>query len=251
MRILSWSHDASPVAEFAAAELARYVQAMTGMSPSLEVAGSPSTFPTLALLADRGLVPAAMLQRLARDLIGQPPDAYAIHAERETIALAGTTPRATLYGVYDLLRRFGVRFFAPAFPFYAGQHEFVPLLAAVQLAPCHVVERPAFAIRRKYVEEGWSHTPSTLVALIDWMAKNRLNVLVYPYDYQRWGLVRWDLWREQLLPELEKRGLLLEVGGATRRFSTVGVPISLPTTLRCTSITAATPGGPCRSCCRA
>lgn len=63
------------------------------------------------------------------------------------------------------------------------------------------------------MEEGWSHTVDNLPQLIDWMAKQRLNILVYPYDYVALGLVEWDTWREQLIPELERRDMILEVGG--------------------------------------
>ncbi|MDQ3855012.1 MAG: DUF4838 domain-containing protein, partial [Chloroflexota bacterium] len=91
--------------------------------------------------------------------------------------------------------------------------ELVPQRAAVQIPLVSVRSEPSLKYRRKYVEEGLSHTPASLKALIDWMAKNRLNVLVYPHDYQNLGYTRWDLWREQLAPELGKRGLTLEVGG--------------------------------------
>jgi hypothetical protein len=127
--------------------------------------------------------------------------------------MAGTTHRGTLYAAYELLHQLGVRFFAPAFPFYAERAEFVPRIEVSMVRELEIVQQPAMVLRRKYVEEGWSHTPSTLVQLIDWMAKQRLNVLVYPYDYLGHGIVRWDMWRDQLLPELQRRGILLEVGG--------------------------------------
>jgi hypothetical protein len=69
------------------------------------------------------------------------------------------------------------------------------------------------AWRKKYVEEGISHTAANLAQMVDWMAKARLNVLNCPIDYQHHGRVRWDNWREALIPELRKRGLLIEVGG--------------------------------------
>ncbi|MDP9382808.1 MAG: DUF4838 domain-containing protein [Chloroflexota bacterium] len=126
---------------------------------------------------------------------------------------AGANHRGTLYAAYDLLERIGVRFFAPDFDYYGGRAEFVPQRAVVRVPLASTRSEPSLKYRRKYVEEGLSHTPGTLKALIDWMAKNRLNVLVYPYDYQNLGYTRWDLWREQLVPELAMRGLTVEVGG--------------------------------------
>ena len=37
--------------------------------------------------------------------------------------------------------------------------------------------------------------------------------LVIPTDYQGHGRVKWDNWRDALTPELQKRGILIEVGG--------------------------------------
>jgi hypothetical protein len=75
------------------------------------------------------------------------------------------------------------------------------------------VERPAFHWRKLYVEEGRSHNEHNLQQMIDWMAKARMNVLDVPADYQHQGRTRWDNWRDALIPELRKRGILIEVGG--------------------------------------
>ncbi|MQB02169.1 MAG: DUF4838 domain-containing protein, partial [Actinobacteria bacterium] len=75
-----------------------------------------------------------------------------------------------------------------------------------------ITEEPSFTYRRRDVGEGWSHTPENLPQLIDWMAKQRLNTLTYPGGTGR-RLVGWDLWREELIPELDKRDMILEVGG--------------------------------------
>jgi hypothetical protein len=75
------------------------------------------------------------------------------------------------------------------------------------------VETPSLKYRKLYVEEGKSHTAQNLKQLIDWMPKGRFNTLVIPYNYQGSGRVKWDNWREELIPELKKRGLIIEVGG--------------------------------------
>jgi hypothetical protein len=63
------------------------------------------------------------------------------------------------------------------------------------------------------VEEGKSHTVENLLQLIDWMPKLRYNTLVIPINYQGTNRVKWDNWREKLTPELQKRGIVIEVGG--------------------------------------
>lgn len=52
-----------------------------------------------------------------------------------------------------------------------------------------------------------------LKKLVDWMPRARFNILVAPLNYEGKGRVQWDHWREQLIPELEKRGITIEVGG--------------------------------------
>jgi hypothetical protein len=214
-----WSHDASPVPQFAADELSRYFERIAPTSVSVQRVEPPTNDlqsgltlgpePTNGLQSGLTLGP----EPLTIALHGSPDDSFALRITDGSASMAATTHRGTLYAAYELLQQLGVRFFAPRFPFYSDAVELVPAVASPELADADIVQRPAMPLRRKYVEEGWSHTPSTLVQLIDWMAKQRLNVLVYPYDYLGHGLVRWDTWCDQLLPELQRRGILLEVGG--------------------------------------
>jgi hypothetical protein len=220
--ILWWSRAGSPVPAFAASEIQAYVRKMSGATlPVFEerLHGQPASLSSLIVIATGdgehvGGEPSAgeWLAPLAERLPDLRDDGFVIQSLGERIALAGANERGTLYAAYSLLERLGVRFFAPSFPYYGEHAEYVPSAGTVEVPDLDVREEPSFFYRRKYVEEGWSHTPFTLVKLVDWMAKNRLNVLVYPYDYQGLGTVAWDLWRERLLPELERRGMILEVG---------------------------------------
>jgi hypothetical protein len=45
------------------------------------------------------------------------------------------------------------------------------------------------------------------------MPKVGYNTLVVPTNYQGHGRVKWDNWRKELTPELQKRGITIEVGG--------------------------------------
>jgi hypothetical protein len=214
VRLVWWSADLSPVARFAADEIKRYLARISGAEMSVERVAAPARFGSsgVALTPPNGPQLENASTRLADELAGLPDDSFALYSQNEPVILAGTTHRATLYAAYELLERIGVRFFAPPFAFYADNAERIPHSSNIRVPRLRIVQRPSLTLRRKYVEEGWSHTPRTLVQLIDWMAKQRLNVLVYP-DYQGLGVVRWDTWREQLLPELNKRGLMIEVGG--------------------------------------
>jgi hypothetical protein len=146
-------------------------------------------------------------------LMNKKNDSFTLIAGDDGIILASKTGRGLLYAVYTFLEQIGVRFYAPQFEFYGDHAEYVPTIRLLTVTPFERLEEPDLEFRRKYVEEGWSHTPSNLTQLIDWMAKKKLNTLVYPMDYQGQGLVKWDTWRKQLLPELKKRGMQLEVGG--------------------------------------
>src|SRR5699024_1323858 len=101
----------------------------------------------------------------------------------------------------------------PQFAFYAGHSEHVPQQEVVAVEPQQLLRQPDWDLRRRYVEEGFSHTSSNLPQLIDWMAKQRLNVLVYPFDYIAVGTTVYDEMRESVVPAMRKRGLTIEVGG--------------------------------------
>lgn len=230
-----WAQTAaSPVPPFAAGELQSYIGKMTGAAvpvlydPVLEQGSAAHLSATIVILAgmeaERYVAAGPDARKIFWEtnpfkradlaLAGKKDDAYVIRSEPNRMVLAGTNGRGLLYAVYDLLERLNVAFFAPGFRFYGPYAEAVPGPETSLAVPAmEALEEPDFAYRRKYIEEGCSHTAENIIQLIDWMAKKRLNCLVYPRDYESLGLVKWETWRERLMPELEKRGLLLEVGG--------------------------------------
>jgi hypothetical protein len=223
--IIWWRNGTSPVPPFAASEIQAYLQKISGVTLPIRegVVDSPAS-PTSGIVIATGAAAGAAEQdpiTLSSEwltLVGPPlqavqGDGFAIRTMGEQVILAGTNERSILYATYRFLEHLGVRFFAPAFPFYDGQAEHVPAKASIQISALDIQEAASFKHRRKYVEEGWSHTPQTVTQLLDWMVKQRLNVLVYPYDYEALGIVTWDSWRAQLIPELAKRGIVLQVGG--------------------------------------
>lgn len=143
-----------------------------------------------------------------------PEEGYRIILKDDMVWLLGGSPRAVLYAVYDFLQRLGCRWVAPAYDFYRGTDRHIPVNEelAFNLQDAQN-ESPVFVYRKLYVEEGRTHRTENLKQLIDWMPKMKLNILVFPIDYEGRGTVKWDNWREELIPELKKRSIKIEVGG--------------------------------------
>jgi len=195
------------VERFAASELQHYLQLMTeAQLPISHSASGPSVLVGRTLAKRHGV-------SLTRARVGW--DGFVMKTDGEHLILAGRNQRGTLYAVYALLEKQGVRWYAPNFEFYEGAKggEKIPSRQSLRVESMDRVESPDYKYRKKYVEEGWTHTSENMAELIDWMAKTRMNVFVHPTDYRNQGRVVWDEVRDQLTPELEKRGMILEVGG--------------------------------------
>ncbi|MBH5320191.1 DUF4838 domain-containing protein [Paenibacillus sp. GSMTC-2017] len=234
--IIWWSTSANgpDVPSFAAAELKSYAGKISGAQVPIRkgqlVSASGQTLNAISsgiaivtgteantyLQTPAGTdvsVPIDWFSQANTALTGAKEDSFSIQTVGSKVILAGSNDRGTLYSSYELLERLGVKFYAPNFESYNGNSEFVPSLPSITIADLNVKEEPSLKYRRKYVEEGWSHTSENLPQLLDWMAKNKLNILAYPTDYIHLGIVKYDSWRTQLVPELKKRGLVLEAGG--------------------------------------
>ena len=142
------------------------------------------------------------------------PEQYGIYTLGKNIVLTGGDSRGVTYSVYAFLQQLGCRWIAPDYVFFEGSSRHIPSFS--DLVYCHqgdFVDKPEMKYRKFYVEEGKSHNVENLLQLIDWMPKLRYNTLVIPIDYQGSNRVKWDNWREKLTPELQKRGIIIEVGG--------------------------------------
>jgi len=198
--------DAVETERFAAAELQKYLKAMSGvMLPIIQATGR-----------ERNLILIRAMERPVVPRVPIPPkeDSFLIRVGPGGIRLIGQTPRAALYAVYAFLEQVGCRWFAPGYEFYRpiGSEE-IPRKTRVAVPVQNLREAPLFLYRKKYVEEGHSHTTENLKQLIDWMAKARMNVFNCPVDYGHRGRVVWDNWRKEIAPECRKRGIIIEVGG--------------------------------------
>jgi hypothetical protein len=190
------SSNPTPTQKFAGAELKKYLQRISHadftISSNQEIKGE-----------------AIFLKKSD----GQ-EEGYSISIRDKDIVLAGNSDRSVLYAVYDFLHRLGCRWIAPEFSFYNGEAEHIPDKPALFYeASEDVYEQPVFTYRKLDVDQGRSHNVENLKKLINWMPKLRFNTLQIPLDYRGNGNVQWEKWSEELTPELEKRGLMIEVGG--------------------------------------
>lgn len=193
--VISIRGNTTVALQFAASELAKYLNQISGASFQI-----------------KGLIkqPSITLQLKS----GEPKEAYTILIKGNDIMLSGNSDRAILYAVYDFLERLGCVWLAPDFSMYNGRHEVVPANPNLVFSLNKpVAAQPAFTYRKIDIDAGRSHNADNLKKMVDWMAKCRYNVLRVPVNLNGNDRVKWDNWRQDVLPELKKRDLILEVGG--------------------------------------
>lgn len=223
-----WSAEPSPVAAFAASEIARYLAAMSGrtVSPRAGALTGPALDrvsavvvvltgrPAAAAAGQGGAVrlDAGPVAGLAAGLGTAAADAFAAGlADPDRAVLVAADPRGILYAAYDFLERLGVRFFAPDFGSYRGHAEAVPR-RPLGLPVYQTAQQAGMTLRVIDLDESWSVSAETLGQLLDWMGKARMNVLAVATNLEGAGITTYDTWRELLLTLVAERGIELEVG---------------------------------------
>ena len=200
----------APAVAFAAEELQRYLQALTGGHGAV-VQRSSAALPYQLILGDNG--------EPAGDAIVPPAGGFVVVPQASRVVLAASSARALLSAAYALLEQLGCRWSLD------GTHsESIPRLSRPVQVP--VIEHtPRFAVRG-YCSDimTWHYTqPEHFAAraaddraFIDWMGKSGANVFFYirhPFDTQ--------LTIPELLPEFQRRGIEVEYGGHV-------IPLLLP-----------------------
>jgi hypothetical protein len=214
---------------FAAAELARYLGRLAGgAAPAGAVVGvraaPQGAWPALEVRAgDRaggegggegggvGGALAARVRPVAAPFATSPgADAFLWRTGAGGLRLAGTNPRATLFGVYDLLEALGCRFYGQL-----PDDEVVPAPGAAAVAaflrrPAERFQQATFPYRERHLLE-WVDAETTRRE-IDVTAKRRMNGFVFHIeDFAPDGGV-WRVVLEELVPEIARRGLLPGIG---------------------------------------
>jgi hypothetical protein len=185
--------DPSPAVKLAAQEIQKYVAAMSG-----------ETLPVLD-----GDLEAGQMIVIAQD---RATSGISIAVNDQIVRIRGGSDLEVLHAAYRFLDLLGCRFLAPQYDHYRGAAEVVPTKKTITVATS-ITSKPKLAYRKLYIEEGISHDERNLRQMIEWMPKVGYNVIVCPLDYGNRGRVKWDNWRDALTPELQKRGIVIEVGG--------------------------------------
>jgi len=146
----------SQAEKYAADELQRFLQEMTGVKLPVQQAG---TLPRFAILVGRDAESDRLVSRVNWTELDS--DGFVVITAGSRLVLAGGRPRGTLYAVYHFLDNvLGVRWWAP-------DGTFVPSRPELRLTKLDIRQKPAFEWREVL----------TFSALVDqdWEARNRLN----------------------------------------------------------------------------
>lgn len=188
------SQNSGEVLEFAASELQEYLQKMAGAKVQIASECLDNHIPIeLNVMANKS----------------EKMDAFSIIVTNRKVTLTGQNNRSVLYAAYALLEQLGCMW---VYPGEAG--EYVPVIATLSLPVATKHEKPSVEHRGLGLYELHAETVDLGADMIDWMGKNRLNLLMTSEDrIDKIGTqcMHWPEVKEVLYPELMKRGMLLEL----------------------------------------
>jgi len=151
---------------FAAGELRKYLQQMTGAQWAVVPEGAA---PAGAAGIYVGRTAFAEKHGIRCEAAESGREGFVIQTADGGVAIVGADELGQLYGAYAFLEDLGVAWFTRM-----EDGPFVPKLNRVIVGDVDRRERPAIAFRSMF----WRDVPNTeadVLALIDWMLKNRLN----------------------------------------------------------------------------
>ena len=198
---------AGEVEHFAVDELQRYLHRITGERITVREEPLAGAVP---LFVGDDAVPAEL-----------GAEGYVLRSAQGGLILAGNSPCATLYAVYDFLERLGCRWY-----YVDAEDEIISHLSLSEVvriieAGLSVQEKPDFSVRmRRFLmydigPEGTAVSKAfmrNLPAVVDWTAKNRMNIFQYALDHNWNCYEHWKYYRE-VFPDMRKRGLTIGAGG--------------------------------------
>ncbi len=139
---------------------------------------------------------------------------FVIKTHDNCLHLTAGSPRALLYAVYDFLEILGCRWFYPN-----EREEVIPKLNTLEIETLNIRKSPTLDYRGLFPSPFNSDNQSQLLQLIDWMAKNKMNlILTSPFDYEdpdTHGIcdnLKWSQVKKRLMPEIRKRGIMMNMG---------------------------------------
>ena len=188
--------ESSPVEAFAVEELVAYVKRITGAELSDAESATSGAYPIYI-----GTEARERLQEFDWDKLGE--EGFLLRSGPEGLYIAGAKELGTLYGVYTLLERFGVRWFMPD-----EIGEVIPSVRDLRVGDLDESQTPSFKYR--WIGSG------------DWALKNRMNIAVDVHGEPVGPQWKWGFHTHFLLipPETyfdEHPEWFAEVGGRRRR----------------------------------
>lgn len=189
------SPSAGDVERYAAQELQRSLQLMTGVT--LKIATTDKEVQGVRIMIGTP----ATHQRISRmaallALAGAGEEQIAVRRHENTLYLAGNTPRAALYATYTFLEEvLGARWYWPG-----RSGEYLPKHAVVRLGTLNISESPSLKIRSLAITGVPNGDPDTDT----WMARNRLNVVSSRAGYDTTGITT---------KQRRAKGFLIRVAG--------------------------------------
>ncbi len=220
------------VEQFAAEELQKYFKQITGLQ--LQIVASDFTYPdrsvgisdessrakqntTKPIKIGNRCLSVGYTKLVQEKQINVPSryfddDGFIIKTVGKDVVLLGANSRGTLYAVYEYLEQIGCRWYAPQFDYYQGKAEYVPSKKNVELQKFDILDQPDWKYRKIDGDQMVSHTAESWIQIFDWCAKNRVNSIPYAIEGFHKPEKTWFNWKEKLLPELEKRGIIIELG---------------------------------------
>ena len=204
--------DAALPEKFAATELQRHIRLATGRE-----------IPVVDCLTDgkRNIVVGDMAKQLLPEVDAiistVRHDGFAHHCDGGNLIIVGNCPRGTLNGVYTLLHDWGFRWVYPK-----KGNDVIPPLTSHSFSFGTRIVNPDLELRGVCIFPVNEENLANLREIIDWMGKNRINTFMSSINRANnrklgW-IVDWMKVSDQLLPELQKRGIILNISEHSNRY---------------------------------
>ncbi|MBN2581971.1 MAG: DUF4838 domain-containing protein [Planctomycetes bacterium] len=153
------SPEASPSERWAAEEMVSYLKQMSGATVEM-LPHDPPQDKAVILIGGTSLPKGDPIRK---DLVALGTDGYVIKTGRNRLVIAGGEKRGTMYGVFTLLERLGVRWWTPA-------ETFVPQAKTITVLATDLREVPRLEYRDVMFRESWDGDAARA-----WYAHNKVN----------------------------------------------------------------------------
>ena len=160
--------NAGPVEKHAAAELAAYLEKITGAKAETVVSPSGSKYNIyIGTLKSKNL-PLTLEMKSSAKKLGE--DGYMLAADEKGLRIVGQNSRGALYGVYGLLKKYGnVRWFFPGL-----EGEYCPRSPDCVVSSGVTIANPSFQSRT--LNTVCANVNSKMTDTWDWMVRNGMQI---------------------------------------------------------------------------